>query len=99
MFHYTVILFRMFYFLTGDSMAYHNGNAFTTQDRDNDVVRRENCAVKYKGAWWYQGCHNVNLNGMYAGKKAYAGINWNTFKRGQPMKTTSMMMRKISNNN
>ena len=37
-FHYTVILFRMFYFSTGDSMASHNGKAFNTKDRDNDTA-------------------------------------------------------------
>jgi len=81
-------------------MAYHNGNAFTTQDRDNDVVRRENCAVKYKGAWWYNSCYAVNINGLYVGNKVdNAGMGWSKFKGNQSMKTTSMMMRRTSNNN
>ena len=47
-----------------DSLAYHNGKPFTTRDRDNDDYSR-NCATIYGGAWWYQSCHNSNLNGKY----------------------------------
>ena len=100
MFHYKVILFRMFYFSTGDSMARHNGKAFSTKDRDNDTHTTEHCAAVYKGAWWYHGCHTVNINGLYLGNKVDdKGMSWNAFKGGQSMKTTSMMMRRISNNN
>jgi ficolin len=99
-FHYTVILFRMFYFSTGDGMAYHNGMAFSTKDRDNDTYKSVNCAADYKGGWWYYSCHNVNINGLYVGNKVdNTGMRWSTFKGSQSMKTTSMMMRRTSNNN
>lgn len=99
-FHYTVILFRMFYFSTGDSMAAHNGNAFSTKERDNDTHKSVNCAALRKGAWWYYKCYAVNINGLYVGNKADdAGMGWSTFKGIQSMKTTSMMMRRTSNNN
>jgi len=84
-FHYTVILFRMFYFSTDDSMASHNGKAFSTKDRDNDTAPSANCAINYKGAWWYHNCHGVNINGLYLGNKVDKG--------NQSMKTTSIMMR------
>ena len=100
MFHYTVILFRMFYFSTGDSMAPHNGKAFSTKDRDNDTHKSKHCAAYYKGAWWHHGCHHVNINGLYVGNKVDdKGMRWSTFKGSQSMKTTSMMLRKTSNSN
>lgn len=51
-------------FFTGDSLSYHQGRPFSTEDRDNDVAVT-NCAMSYKGAWWYKNCHRTNLNGKY----------------------------------
>ncbi|XP_025028940.1 tenascin, partial [Python bivittatus] len=48
----------------GDSMTYHNGRAFSTFDKDNDSAIT-NCALSYKGAFWYKNCHRVNLMGRY----------------------------------
>ena len=66
----------------GDSMVYHNGRKFSTQDSDNDLYSG-NCAISHKGAWWYNNCHKSNLNSQYlAGQHStYAnGINWRTSK-------------------
>jgi len=50
----------------GNSLAGHNGFPFTTYDVDNDTSGG-NCAVSYRGAWWYYNCHTSNLNGKYYG--------------------------------
>ena len=47
-----------------DSLAYHNGMAFSTSDNDNDLWADGNCAEKYLGAWWYKTGHASNLNGF-----------------------------------
>lgn len=51
-------------FSPGDSLSYHQGRPFSTADRDNDIAVT-NCALSYKGAWWYKNCHRTNLNGKY----------------------------------
>ncbi|XP_034649635.1 ficolin-1-like isoform X2 [Trachemys scripta elegans] len=54
-------------FLTGtagDSLSGHRNMTFTTKDNDNDM-HSGNCALLYKGGWWYHKCHGSNLNGLY----------------------------------
>ncbi|XP_058015692.1 tenascin isoform X4 [Ahaetulla prasina] len=59
----------------GESMSYHNGRAFSTFDKDNDSAIT-NCALSYKGAFWYRNCHRVNLMGRYGDNSHSQGINW-----------------------
>ncbi|XP_075762056.1 tenascin isoform X7 [Pelodiscus sinensis] len=59
----------------GDSMTYHNGRSFSTFDKDNDSAIT-NCALSYKGAFWYKNCHRVNLMGRYGDNNHSQGINW-----------------------
>ncbi|XP_037255908.1 tenascin isoform X1 [Falco rusticolus] len=59
----------------GDSMTYHNGRSFSTFDKDNDSAIT-NCALSYKGAFWYKNCHRVNLMGRYGDNSHSQGVNW-----------------------
>jgi ficolin len=67
----------------GDSMAAHLGYKFSAKDQDNDAAG-ENCAITYKGGWWYAACHVSNLNGEYkltGPITTFAdGIIWQTWK-------------------
>ncbi|MBN3323873.1 TENA protein, partial [Atractosteus spatula] len=59
----------------GDSMTYHQGRPFSTYDNDNDIAVT-NCALSYKGAFWYKNCHRVNLMGRYGDNSHSKGVNW-----------------------
>ncbi|CAH3173842.1 unnamed protein product [Porites lobata] len=66
----------------GDSLARHGGYSFSTKDRDNDGTSGS-CATSYKGAWWYESCHQSNLNGLYhrGRHSSFAdGVNWYHWK-------------------
>jgi ficolin len=80
-----------------DSMWFHNGCQFTTKDSDNDA-RDDNCAVAYKGAWWYNACHKASLNGLYlngAHKEYGNGIIWaGCWGQYYSLKITVMKLRR-----
>ncbi|KAJ8339423.1 hypothetical protein SKAU_G00362090 [Synaphobranchus kaupii] len=59
----------------GDSLTYHQGRPFSTYDNDNDIAVT-NCALSYKGAFWYKNCHRVNVMGRYGDHSHSKGVNW-----------------------
>ncbi|XP_068741700.1 microfibril-associated glycoprotein 4-like [Montipora capricornis] len=67
----------------GDSLSRHRGAPFSTKNSDNDSSQYGNCAVFFKGAWWYVDCHDSNLNGLYhhGNHSSFAdGVNWKAWK-------------------
>lgn len=67
-----------------DALRTSNGQNFSTFDRDHDTWP-QNCAVTFRGAWWYSSCHSSNLNGLNLNgpHDSYAdGIEWS--QRGTP---------------
>ena len=52
----------------GDSLTYHNGQRFSTPDRDNDMTDTfadGRCAVFFHGPWWHRDCYTSLLTGKY----------------------------------
>ena len=80
----------------GDSLKVHNNMAFSTKDRDNDRAS-SSCAAYYRGAWWYNSCHDSHLNGQYLGDKSdYRGARWHHFRGALSLKFTEMKLRPSS---
>ncbi|XP_071241403.1 microfibril-associated glycoprotein 4-like isoform X2 [Salvelinus alpinus] len=81
----------------GKSMDEHNGQKFSTFDKDQDT-HVSNCAKSYLGGWWYGECHSVNANGVYLwGDSIYGiGINWVTWKGYKySLKAIAMKIRPV----
>ena len=88
----------------------HNGRPFSTKDSDHDTCTSwcqsydGSCAMMYQGAWWYQGCHESNLNGLYQGStspvpnfQTYSLTCWYRFSGSgfTPLKKSEMKIRRV----
>ena len=82
----------------GDSLvSSHNRMAFSTKDRDHDILSYSSCAVSWKGAWWYSNCQESNLNGKYLGNKHDdRGVRWYPFRGSLSLKFTEMKLKPSS---
>ena len=78
----------------GDSLTFHAGKLFSTQDRDNDNLSAGNCAAVYTGAWWYSFCHRSNLNGRW-GAGQNKGPQWQQFSKDKPVSFSEMKIREL----
>lgn len=79
----------------GDSLSvHHNGEQFSTPDMDNDEWSVIDCAQQSHGGWWYNMCHDSNLNGKYSSATTY-GVQynrWRSWKGTQSLKETVMKL-------
>ena len=73
----------------GDSLTsrngYHNGQRFTTPDRDNDLRDSANCAAIREAPWWHRDCYECLLTGTYYSSEGPRftfpkGIIWQAWK-------------------
>ncbi|XP_062132898.1 fibrinogen-like protein 1 isoform X1 [Drosophila sulfurigaster albostrigata] len=77
----------------GDSFSGQMSYKFSARDRDNDVYTG-NCALEYRGGWWYNKCHGSNLMGIYNETTYGKGVMWNTFSGlHDSLKMAKMMIR------
>ncbi|KAK3757465.1 hypothetical protein RRG08_037821 [Elysia crispata] len=78
----------------GDSLTRHNGDQFSTYDRDNDNRSGGNCAKTFTGAWWYDSCHTSNLNGKWQAV-GHKGLDWYKFTRSKSVSFSEMKIRRV----
>ncbi|XP_050080750.1 fibrinogen-like protein A [Anopheles maculipalpis] len=80
-----------------NSLTYHKNMKFSTFDRDNDHLPDASCAVKSKGAWWYNQCYYANLNAQYKEGVDSELIVWYHYRMSNlGMAYTRMMVRESS---
>lgn len=76
---------------SGDSLDHSRGFPFSTYDNDHN-----NCSLMYKGAWWYNYCHNSNLNGLYGSTNFGQGVTWFRWHgQSYSLKTTEMKIKRM----
>ena len=82
----------------GDALRYHNNEAFSTRDRDNDSSGPNySCAQVYSGGWWFSNCRESNLNGQYFSSPTndVKGIIWYSHAyQSLSLKFTEMKLRR-----
>ena len=71
-----------------DSLAYHDGQPFSTSG----------CGARYHGGWWYADCHRVLLSGPY-GQLVYdtSGVTWYHRKTYTLLTYMDMKIKPIGN--
>ena len=71
-----------------DSFSYHNGEMFTTYDRDNDK-NPNNCAVFNGGGFWYKNCAACEVNTVRDGG---GDFTWDGLPGGNKLQASRMWL-------
>ena len=97
MYYLLMVILAMLDPLTSTGYWNSVGMGFTAKDHDIDN-HNSNCAVTFKGAWWYNGCLHINPNGQYLGgvhSSVGDGIDWKEAKGFKySMKTSILKVRR-----
>ena len=72
-----------------NSFNYHNGQKFSTYDRDNDE-EPSSCASSCRGGWWFKSCHLLLLNGVYSDTLVISYLDTYSV---EPIRTVTMKIR------
>jgi len=73
-----------------DSMYGHNGQMFSTYDRDNDRAGpNSNCAAYYGGGFWHRKCYNCGVNSSRNAKS----FNWSGLPGGKELQKSRMWLQ------
>ena len=67
---------------------YHNGEAFSTHDRDRDKSAGNCAATTGGGGWWFKNCQNMLLNGVRTSSENLESIVQMSFWNGRREKIT-----------
>ncbi|XP_005111820.1 fibrinogen C domain-containing protein 1-A [Aplysia californica] len=80
-----------------DHMSGVSGQAFSANDRDNDLNKNVHCADQYHAGWWYTtSCNLVNPNGRWATHVNKAdGLDWSGYS--DPITFVEMKIRPVDN--
>ena len=78
-----------------DSLNYHNGQKFTTPDRDNDSHSSGHCAEYRGGSWWFKSCARSNLNGRWKGSHPKT-VFWSGISGRENLSYTEMKIRRVA---
>ncbi|KAH9505289.1 Ficolin-2 [Bulinus truncatus] len=82
---------------TTDGLKFHNDQTFATQQMDSDPRTALLCPHRFTTGWWYNICHQSNLNGQFNSTQAgVEGVYWEGLTAGHDSLTSvEMKMRKM----
>lgn len=82
--------------IVGDSLYRNNKMKFSTPDQDNGLLGFYNCAISWRGGWWFEKCSWANPNGPLADREQIGGarfVMWYHWKTWESLKTMQLMIR------
>jgi len=68
---------------------WHNGEKFSTLERDNDRLSSHNCAARIGGGFWWQDCGWCHVNGA----RSTGGFYWHDLPGGRDLQLSRMWLQ------